>query len=159
MLERTLVVVKPDGVRRRLVGEVLGSLLREGLRVSRLLSARFPRTAWEEFYRDHRGRPYFQDLVDFMASGEVVALVVEGKDAVPRVRALVGPADGSGPGTLRNRLRLKGRPLRENVVHASDSVGAAKREIAILFGRDREFRPNRGFPTDRKKDNIVLGTS
>ena len=139
-MERTLVVVKPDGVRRRLVGEVLGSLLREELRVSRLLSARFPRTTWEEFYRDHRGQPYFQDLVDFMASGEVVAIIVEGKDAVCRVRTMIGPADGSGPGTLRNRLRLKGRPLRENVVHASDSDEAAEREIGILFGGVRVVR-------------------
>jgi nucleoside-diphosphate kinase len=131
-METTLVLVKPDGLRRGLCGEVIGRFERRGyelrgarlLKVSRALAARH--------YAEHRRKPFYPGLVSFITSGPVLALAVRGEDAIAGVRALMGatnPADAA-PGTIRGDLATE---LSENVVHGSDSKESARRELALFF--------------------------
>ena len=131
-VETTLVLVKPDGVRRSLCGEVVLRLERRGyeLRGARLL--RIPRSLAQQHYAEHKGKPFYADLVSFITSGPVLALAVRGEGAIAGVRALMGatnPAD-SAPGTIRGDLATE---LSENVVHGSDSRASARRELALFF--------------------------
>jgi nucleoside-diphosphate kinase len=131
-MDRTFVLVKPDGIQRGLAGEVISRLERKGLK---LVGARFflPTEAQvTEQYREHAGRPFFPDLKRYIMSGPVLAMVWEGKDAVPVVRKLVGatnPAEAA-PGTIRGDLALD---TGRNVIHASDSPASAAREASIYF--------------------------
>lgn len=135
-LERTLVLVKPDGVRRGLTGEVLRRIEAKGY-VLVALDLRVPsRDLLEHHYAEHQGKPFYEPLVAFMSSGPVVAAVVEGQRVVEGFRALAGSTDPtSAPaGTIRGDLgRDWGRPVQENLVHGSDSVQSAAREIGIWF--------------------------
>ena len=131
-IETTLVLVKPDGVRRGLAGEVVSRFERRGydLRGARLL--KIPRTLAAEHYAEHKGKPFYADLVSFITSGPVLALAVRGENAISGVRSLMGatnPAD-SLPGTIRGDLATE---LSENVVHGSDSRASAKRELGLFF--------------------------
>jgi nucleoside-diphosphate kinase len=131
-VETTLVLVKPDGVRRGLAGEVVSRFERRGydLRAARLL--RIPRALAAEHYAEHKGKPFYADLVSFITSGPVLALAVRGENAISGVRSLMGatnPAD-SLPGTIRGDLATE---LSENVVHGSDSRASARRELGLFF--------------------------
>ena len=131
-VETTLVLVKPDGVRRGLCGEILARFERRGyeLRAARLL--KIPKAMAREHYGEHRGKPFFADLVDFITSGPVLAVAVRGENAIAGVRGLMGatnPAD-SLPGTIRGDLATL---LSENVVHGSDSSASARRELRLFF--------------------------
>lgn len=131
-IETTLVLVKPDGVRRGLAGEVVARFERRGydLRGARLL--KIPRALAAEHYAEHKGKPFYADLVSFITSGPVLALAVRGEDAISGVRSLMGatnPAD-SLPGTIRGDLATE---LSENVVHGSDSRASARRELGLFF--------------------------
>ena len=131
-VETTLVLVKPDGVRRGLVGEVIGRLERRGyeLRGARLL--KIPRLLAAQHYAEHKGKPFYPGLVSFITSGPVLALAVRGEDAIAGVRALMGatnPADAL-PGTMRGDLATE---LSENIVHGSDSKASGRRELALFF--------------------------
>ncbi len=134
-LERTLVLVKPDAVRRALAGEIVARLERRGLqlRAGRLLTV--DRSLAEEHYAEHAEKPFFAELVDFITSGPTLALVVEGEGAIQVVRATNGatnPAQAA-PGTVRGDLAHV-NPF--NLVHGSDSPESAQREIALWFGDD-----------------------
>jgi nucleoside-diphosphate kinase len=131
-VETTLVLVKPDGVRRGLCGEVVGRLERRGyeLRGARLLKV--SRALAAQHYAEHKGKPFYPGLVSFITSGPVLALAVRGEDAIAGVRTLMGatnPADAL-PGTMRGDLATE---LSENIVHGSDSKASAKRELALFF--------------------------
>ena len=131
-VETTLVLVKPDGVRRALAGEIVGRLERRGfeLRGARLL--KIPRPLAQQHYAEHKGKPFFGDLVSFITSGPVLALAVRGEGAIATVRTMMGatnPLD-SAPGTIRGDLALE---LSENIVHGSDSKASAKRELKLFF--------------------------
>jgi nucleoside-diphosphate kinase len=130
--ERTLVLVKPDGVRRGLVGEVVSRLERKGLTLVALQLRTLEREKAEEHYGEHRERPFFGELVDFITGGPLVALVVEGPRAVEAVRTLMGVTDPvkSAPGSLRGDYALE---IGQNLVHGSDSPESATREIGIFF--------------------------
>ncbi len=130
--ETTLVLVKPDGVARGLAGEVVSRFERRGyeLRGARLLE--IPRSLAAEHYAEHKGKPFYADLVSFITSGSVLALAVRGENAIAGIRALMGatnPADAL-PGTIRGDLATE---LSENVVHGSDSRASAKRELRLFF--------------------------
>ena len=130
--ETTLVLVKPDGVRRGLAGEIVARFERRGyeLRGARLL--KISRALAAEHYAEHRGKPFYSDLVSFITSGPVLALAIRGENAIAGVRSLMGatnPAD-SAPGTIRGDLATE---LSENVVHGSDSRSSAKRELGLFF--------------------------
>ena len=131
-METTLVLVKPDGFRRGLCGEVLARFERRGfeLRAARLL--RIQKAMAREHYAEHRGKPFFADLVAFITSGPVLAVAVRGENAIAGVRAMMGatnPADAV-PGTIRGDLATE---LSENVVHGSDSKASARRELTLFF--------------------------
>ncbi|SRR5579871_1954672 len=131
-IERTFVMIKPDAVARGLTAPILDRLLRRGfvLRGMRLLRVTAEQAA--DHYAEHEGKPFYPGLIDFITSGPVVAMVLEGPAAVSTVRTLMGATDPlqSAPGTIRGDFALE---LGENVVHGSDSVASAEREIAIYF--------------------------
>jgi nucleoside-diphosphate kinase len=131
-IETTLVLVKPDGVSRGLCGEIVARFERRGyeLRGARLL--KITKALANEHYAEHKGKPFFRDLVDFITSGPVLALAVSGEDAIAGVRGLMGtthPKDAA-PGTIRGDYATL---LGENVVHGSDSKASAKRELRLFF--------------------------
>ncbi len=131
--ERTFVMVKPDGVTRGLVGEIVRRLELKGLR---LVEARLQRVDAElagEHYAEHRSRPFYQDLIAFITGGPVMAMVWEGVSAVSVARLLIGPTNPATapPGTIRGDFGLE---TTKNLVHGSDSPTSAKREINLWFG-------------------------
>lgn len=132
MSERTLVLVKPDAVRRGLVGEVLGRFERKGLSIVAMDLRRVDGELADRHYAEHVERDFYPPLREFITSGPLVALVLEGDQAVTVVRGLIGATDGraAAAGTIRGDLSLSNR---ENLAHASDSVDSANREIAIWF--------------------------
>jgi len=130
--ERTLVLVKPDGVRRGLVGEIIGRFERKGFALVALELRSLARETAEAHYDEHRSRPFFAELVDFITGGPLVAIVLEGPGAVLTVRSMMGttnPAEADS-GTIRGDFGLE---IAENLVHGSDSLASAKREIALFF--------------------------
>jgi nucleoside-diphosphate kinase len=134
-VERTFAMVKPDGVQRGLAGEIVRRYEARGLKIVGLKLMNVPRTMAEEHYAEHKGKPFYNGLVDYITSGPVVALCLEGKNAVNVVRAMNGatkPWDAA-PGTIRGDLALD---IGRNVVHGSDSVESAARELAIYFTKD-----------------------
>ncbi len=132
-VERTFVMVKPDGVRRRLVGEVIRRFEQKGLVLERLQMRAVDAGTAETHYAEHVERPFFGSLVDFITSGPVVAMEWSGESAVAVARTLIGetnPAEAR-PGTIRGDFGLE---IQENIVHGSDSTESAKRELSIWFG-------------------------
>ena len=132
MTERTLVVLKPDTVRRGLVGDILSRLERKGLRTVAMEQRTIDVDMADRHYAEHVGKDFYPKLRDFVTSGPLVALVVEGESAIDVVRILNGATDGraAAPGTVRGDLSLSNR---ENLVHGSDSAESAEREIALWF--------------------------
>lgn len=133
MSERTLVLVKPDGVSRGLVGEVIARIERKGLRLAALQLRQVDRALAEQHYAEHDGKPFFGDLLEFITSGPVVAAVVEGTRAVPAFRQIAGgtdPVEKAAPGSLRGDYGLE---TQFNLVHGSDSAESAAREIKLWF--------------------------
>ncbi len=132
MSERTLVLVKPDAVRRRLAGEVIGRFERKGLAVVAMDLRQIDGETADRHYAEHVGKAFYPALRDFIISGPLVALVLEGDQAIAVVRGLVGATDGreAAAGTIRGDFSLSNR---ENLVHASDSADSADREIAHFF--------------------------
>jgi nucleoside-diphosphate kinase len=131
--ERTLVLVKPDGVSRGLVGEVISRIERKGLRLVALDLRVVERTVAEQHYAEHDGKPFFASLLEFITSGPVVAMVVEGPRAVPAFRQIAGgtdPVEKATPGSLRGDFALE---TQFNLVHGSDSPESAAREIKLWF--------------------------
>jgi len=134
-VERTLVLIKPDAVGRGLAGEILGRLERRGLSLRGARLLRVDRALAEEHYAEHREKPFFGELVEFITSAPTLALVVEGESAIQLVRTTMGgtnPRD-SAPGTIRGDLALA---MPDNLVHGSDSPESAEREIALWFSAD-----------------------
>jgi nucleoside-diphosphate kinase len=130
--ERTLVLVKPDGVRRGLIGEVLSRIERKGLRIVAMDLRTLDIGTATTHYAEHDGKPFFDSLVDFITSGPLVALVAEGPRAVEAFRALAGATDPvrASPGTIRGDYSLI---VQSNIVHGSDGPDSAAREIKIFF--------------------------
>jgi len=130
--ERTLVLVKPDGVGRGLVGEVIARIERKGLRIVAAQLRTLDRETAQTHYGEHRDKPFFASLVDFITSGPLMAMVVEGPRAVEAFRALAGATDPvkAGPGTIRGDFALE---VQDNIVHGSDSPESAAREVALFF--------------------------
>ncbi|HVM20705.1 MAG TPA: nucleoside-diphosphate kinase [Egibacteraceae bacterium] len=130
--ERTLILVKPDGVRRGLIGEVISRIERKGLSISRMELRTIGADVAEQHYDEHRERPFFGELVQFITGGPLVAMVVEGPDAVKAMRGLMGatnPVEAT-PGSIRGDFATV---IGENIVHGSDSPENGEREIGIFF--------------------------
>jgi len=135
-IEKTLILVKPDGVARGLVGEVIARIEAKGYSISALRMLQADRALLEKHYAEHQGKPFFEPLVEFMMSGPIVAIVAEGNRVIEGFRSLAGVTDPTvaAPGTIRGDLaRDQGTKVVQNIVHGSDSPESAAREIAIFF--------------------------
>jgi nucleoside-diphosphate kinase len=132
MEERTVVLIKPDGVRRNLIGKILTRLEEEGMKIVALKMIRLSPETAKKFYEVHKERPFFSSLCEYMTSGPIVSLVVEGENAIERVRTIMGNTDPkkAEKGSLR---ALYGISIEENTIHGSDSPESVKRELPILF--------------------------
>jgi nucleoside-diphosphate kinase len=135
MSERTLLLIKPDGVERHLVGEIIGRIERKGLTVSALELRIVSDELARQHYAEHDGKPFFGSLLEFITSGPLVAAIIEGPRAVTALRQLVGgtdPVDKAAPGTIRGDFGLE---TQFNLVHGSDSLESAEREIGLWFDK------------------------
>jgi nucleoside-diphosphate kinase len=134
--ERTLVLIKPDGVKRGLIGEVISRIETKGYSIVALKMLQTDRAILEQHYAEHEGKPFYEPLVEFMLSGPIVALIAEGNRVIEGFRSLAGATDPTvaAPGTIRGDLaRDQGTKVVQNIVHGSDSVESANREIEIFF--------------------------
>lgn len=131
-MERTYLMVKPDGVQRGLAGEIIARFEKKGFKIAALKMLRISRELAEKHYGEHVGKPFFEGLVGFITSGPVVAMVIEGKDAVNAAREMMGATNPlkAAPGTIRGAY---GIDIGRNVIHGSDSRESAEREIALFF--------------------------
>ena len=138
-VERTLILVKPDGVRRNLIGEVIRRVETKGYNIVALKMVQADRSILAAHYAEHEGKPFYEPLVEFMMSGPVVAIIAEGNRVIEGFRKLAGVTDPTvaEPGTIRGDLaRDQGTKVVQNIVHGSDSAESAAREIGIWFAAD-----------------------
>lgn len=131
-MQRTLVLIKPDGVQRGLIGEIVGRFERRGLKLIALKMLQLPRDQASRHYAEHQGKPFYEGLLGFITSGPIVAMIWEGREAVTVVRSLMGSTDPlkALPGTIRGDLALD---HGMNLIHGSDSPARAEAEIALFF--------------------------
>ena len=134
-MEQTVIMVKPDGVRLRLIGEVVRRFERRGFRLRAMKALRIDRDLASRHYAEHVDKPFFEPLVEFITSGPVVAMVWEGRDAISVARTMLGLTDAAqaAPGTIRGDFSLS---KEQNIVHGSDGPESAVREISLFFGED-----------------------
>jgi nucleoside-diphosphate kinase len=134
-IERTFSMLKPGVLQRRLAGEIIGRIERKGLKLVALKLMTIPRSLAETHYAEHKGKGFYDFLIDLMTSGPVVAMVVEGEDAIAQLRRLCGAtkADEALPGTIRGDFAIH---TPKNLIHASDSSESAAREIGLFFRAD-----------------------
>ncbi|MUM64527.1 nucleoside-diphosphate kinase [Acidianus infernus] len=126
------VMIKPDGVKRRLIGEIISRFEKRGLNIIAMKMVRISRETAEKLYEEHKGKSFFEDLISYITSGPVVCMVIEGDEAVSVIRKMIGATDPKEalPGTIRGDYALS---KAENVIHASDSPEKAKKEMSLFF--------------------------
>jgi nucleoside-diphosphate kinase len=131
-MERTLLMIKPDGVEKKLIGRIIWILEENGFKILGIKSKHFTREEAEKFYEVHRGKEFFSSLIDYITGGMVVGIMVEGENAVEKVRELIGATDPKKArvGTIRF---MYGESIERNIVHASDSKESADRELKFFF--------------------------
>src|SRR5690606_28079784 len=132
-IEKTFIMVKPDGVKRQVVGDIIDRFERRGFELKGAKLINVPRELAEEHYAEHKERPFFGELVDFITSGPVFAMVWEGENVIKLARIMMGATkpEESQPGTIRGDYAVT---ISENVIHGSDSPASAEREISLWFG-------------------------
>ena len=137
-LERTLIILKPDTIQRGLMGEVIGRIEQRGMRIIALKMMWVDETLAERHYGEHKGKSFYEPLLAFITSGPVVAMIVEGPEAIPVMRTMMGATNSkaAAPGTIRGDF---GMSNRHNLIHGSDSPASAKREIALFFDIEEIF--------------------
>ena len=140
--EQTLVLIKPDGVQRALIGEVIARYEHKGLKIVGMKLQQLPRDTAEALYAVHLGKSFYDVLIEFMTSAPIVALAIEGRDAIDLVRIINGETDPkeSRPGSIRGDFSVN---ITHNIVHASDSPENAQRELDIVFDPDERYKYNR----------------
>jgi nucleoside-diphosphate kinase len=131
-VDRTLILVKPDAFARNLTGEIIARFERKGLRIAALQHTTLDRALAEQHYAEHQGKPFFEELVSFITSGPLVAMVLEGKDAVKAARQVIGATNPleAAPGSIRGDFAVE---VGQNMVHGSDSPESAEREANLFF--------------------------
>ncbi len=134
-MEKTLIIIKPDAVSKGAIGEIIDRFIKEGFKISALKMFRFTEEKAKQFYIVHKDRPFYKELVEFMTSGPVVAAVLEGENAIKRVREIIGPTDSEEARKVApNSIRAKfGTDKGKNAIHASDSEESANYEIPFIF--------------------------
>lgn len=134
-MDRTFAMVKPDGVQRGLIGEIISRFETKGITVDALKMMQISPELADKHYEEHKGKPFFDELAAFITSGPVAAMVLSGENVVPRVRAMMGatnPMDAA-PGTIRGDYAMS---VNKNIIHGSDSAESAQREISLFFRED-----------------------
>ncbi len=133
MSEKTYIMIKPDAVKNRHIGEIINRIERSGLTIERMVLENVTQEQAEGNYQEHKGKPFYDGLITYITSGPVVKMVISGEDAVKNMRRLMGPTNPveAGPGTIRGDFGLT---VDENVIHGSDSPESAEREIKLFFG-------------------------
>jgi len=134
-MERTFVMIKPDGVQRRLVGKIIERFERAGLKIVAMKFIKVSKEMAEKHYEIHKGKPFYEGLIKYITSGPVLAMVIEGENAIERTRMLVGSTDPQKamPGTIRGDFC---QHIGRNIIHASDGKETAEKEIALWFGEE-----------------------
>ncbi|MBI3639946.1 MAG: nucleoside-diphosphate kinase [Thaumarchaeota archaeon] len=132
MSEQSLFIVKPDGVERKLVGQILSRFENKGFKIVKLRMFTFTKEMAEEFYSDHKSKPFFGELVSFITSGRVVATVIEGNNAIATTRLMIGSTKSfeASPGSIRGDFGLG---FTDNIIHASDSKESFEKEVSVVF--------------------------
>jgi len=132
MSEQSLFIVKPDGVERKLIGQILSRFENKGFKIVKLRMFTFTKEMAEEFYSDHKSKPFFGELVSFITSGRVVAAVIEGNDAITTTRLMIGSTKSfeASPGSIRGDFGLG---FTDNIIHASDSKESFEKEVSVVF--------------------------
>jgi len=132
MTEQSLFIVKPDGVERKIVGQILTRFENKGFKIVKMKMFTFTREMAEEFYSAHKSKPFFGELVSFITSGRVVAVVIEGNNAIATTRLMVGSTKSfeASPGSIRGDFGLG---ITDNIIHASDSNESFEKEVAVVF--------------------------
>lgn len=132
MTEQSLFIVKPDGVERKIIGQILTRFENKGFKIVKLNMFTFTKEMAEEFYSVHNSKPFFKDLVSFITSGRVVAAVIEGSNAIATTRLMIGPTKSyeATPGSIRGDFGLG---FTDNIIHASDSKESFEKEVAVVF--------------------------
>lgn len=140
--EQTLVLIKPDGVQRGLIGEIIARYEHKGLKIVGMKLQQLPRDTAEELYAVHQGRSFYDVLIEFITSAPIVALAIEGRGAIELVRTLNGETDPkkSQPGSIRGDFSIN---ITHNIVHASDSPKSAQRELEIVFTSEERYKYHR----------------
>jgi nucleoside-diphosphate kinase len=137
MKQQSLIIIKPDAVRRKLIGKIINRFEENDLTINSLKMLRISKDLAEKHYAEHKGKEFYANLIEFITSGKAVVMILEGEDAIPYIRELVGatnPAEAE-EGTIRGDFKEKPvRSVTENMVHASDSPKSAEREIKLFFG-------------------------
>ena len=133
-MQTSLIIIKPDGVQRRLVGRILARFESKGLQIVGAKMMRIKRRTAQQHYAPHKGKPFYAGLIDYMTSSPVLVVALRGKNAIPVIRKMLGATFGSqaAPGTIRGDFAISDG---FNLVHASDSPAAARREVSLFFGR------------------------
>jgi nucleoside-diphosphate kinase len=134
-VEKSLIIIKPDGVKKKIIGKIISRFEKEGLVIEKLRMMRIGRKLAEKHYNEHREKEFFNILIDYITSGPVVVMVISGNNAVSRVRELMGPTDSriAKKGTIRGDF---GDDITANVIHGSDSEQSAEREIELFFNEE-----------------------
>ena len=132
MAEQTLIIVKPDAVKRNLTGKILTRFERKGFQIVKLKMLNFTKDIAEVFYSDHKSKPFFGELVSFITSGQVVAAVIEANNAISTTRLMIGATKSfeAAPGSIRGDFGLG---ISENIIHASDSIESFEKEVKVVF--------------------------
>ncbi|MBI1828799.1 MAG: nucleoside-diphosphate kinase [Thaumarchaeota archaeon] len=132
MSEQSLFIVKPDGVERKLIGQILSRFENKGFKIVKLRMFTFTKEIAEEFYSDHKSKPFFGELVSFITSGRVVAAVIEGNNAIATTRLMIGSTKSfeASPGSIRGDFGLG---FTDNIIHASDSKESFEKEVSVVF--------------------------
>ena len=132
MSEQSLFIVKPDGVERKLIGQILSRFENKGFKIVKLRMFTFTKEMAEEFYSDHKSKPFFGELVSFITSGKVVAAVIEGNNAIATTRLMIGSTKSfeASPGSIRGDFGLG---FTDNIIHASDSKESFEKEVSVVF--------------------------
>ncbi len=132
MTEQSLFIVKPDAVSRNLTGEIISRFERKGFKIVKLKMFEFTKDQAEDFYSDHKEKPFFNDLVSFITSGKIVASVIEGNNVVQTTRLMIGSTKSfeAAPGSIRGDFGLG---LTDNIIHASDSIESFEKEVKVVF--------------------------
>ena len=135
--QKTLVIIKPDGIQKNIIGEIISRIEKKGLKILNMKMIKLSRELAEKLYEEHRNKPFFKSLVNFITSAPIIVMIVEGEDVISIFRSMMGPTDpkNAAPGTIRGDY---GTDIERNIIHGSDSIESAKREVDLFFPEEQE---------------------